>query len=82
MPFVAWQLVAAALWRRVPSFISDHGHGDQITITADRDFAVHVDGDYKGRLTEVALRVQPAGALILAPRPDPQRIPGGDQSAV
>jgi diacylglycerol kinase family enzyme len=65
--FVAWQLIAAMLARRVPRFISDHGRATRITVRAERAFAVQVDGDFRAATTEVEISVEPGAAWLIGP---------------
>ena len=53
--------------RTTPHFISDHGEGSRILVTAERPFAVQVDGDDRGSFTEVEIVVMPAAARVLSP---------------
>jgi len=66
-PFVAIQLLAAMLRRPVPGFVSDGGTGTHLVIRAERPFPVHVDGDFRGFETALALGVRPAAARVVVP---------------
>lgn len=66
--FVAWQVIAALLGRRVPRFISDYGHGDTIRLESEQPFPIQVDGDFRGYATQLCVRVHPAAARIVVPR--------------
>ena len=63
-----WHLLAAALRRRAPRFISDYGDGRRISLVAEREVAVQVDGDFLGFTRELQVEVLPAAVRILAPR--------------
>ncbi len=66
--FIAWQLVAAMLRKRTPAFISDYAHGGEIVVESDRPFPVQVDGDDRGVMTRIAIRVEPGAARVVGPR--------------
>lgn len=68
-PFVAWQLIAAMLQRRVPRFISDHDAGTEVVVRAERPFLVQADGDEHPATAELVVRVEPGAARVRVPSP-------------
>ncbi len=65
---VALHFAAAALRRRVPSWLSDYGDGCEFIVESDEPIPVQVDGDFKGSWSGLELTVLPNAVRILAPR--------------
>lgn len=65
--FVAWQLLSA-MWRRpLPAFVSDGGAGRCVELSADRPFAVQIDGDAREPRSHLRVDVYPAAARFRVP---------------
>jgi diacylglycerol kinase family enzyme len=67
LPFLAWQLIAAQLGRRVPPCVSDYGAAARVSVTGDRIFEAQIDGDYWGRADQLEVEILPAAVRIIAP---------------
>jgi diacylglycerol kinase family enzyme len=67
-PFLAWQIGAALLGRKAPSFVSDYLEGRTFELRADVPFQVQVDGDARGSTRRLDVEVLPRAVRILAPR--------------
>lgn len=66
-----WHLLAAALRRPVPRWISRSGAGRAFRVESSRAVELQIDGDYRGLVRAFEVEVRPEAARILAP-PGPE----------
>jgi diacylglycerol kinase family enzyme len=67
LPWLVWHLIAAALHRRSPAFISSYGSARSLRVESDDPVPVQLDGDFWGEATALEVEILPAEATLLVP---------------
>lgn len=68
LPFLVWQVAAAALGARTPRLISDYGSGSHIVVEGQQPLPIQIDGDFRGYRKKLELRVETGAVQVLVPQ--------------
>ncbi|MCH2173069.1 hypothetical protein MK489_20005 [Myxococcota bacterium] len=64
---VGWQTFAAMLRTRSPRFIAEYGTCSEVLLESDRPFPYQIDGDFRGDVQRLEVRIRPQAARIVVP---------------